>query len=92
MQTRQDMGPGDYWQDRDPRPSMFPFGPLVPQRDGSVKRVPFHTLVEVDEGNRNDRRLACTQCDMATAWSKGGLGELEAEWSRLCEGSRAMQP
>lgn len=83
-QVRQDMGRGDYWQDRQDHPPPFPFGNIVPQRDGTAKRVPFHTLVELDDASRNDRRIACTKCSKSTGWSKGGKQDLIAAWRDKC--------
>lgn len=82
-QVRGEMGPGDYWQDRMADPLPFPFGP--------ANGLAFYQMVEIDDGNRDDRRIACTKCEMATGWSKGSFKRLGEDWNR-CVGSPDTQP
>lgn len=79
-QVRGKMGPGDYWQDRQEPGVPFPFGNVKGARDGPV-RVPFHTLVEIDDSNRDDWRIACSKCDYATSWSRGPISKVLAQWN-----------
>lgn len=67
MQTRGEMGPGDYWQDRDDDPPLFPFGPWRDTKTGESLRN-YHTLVDLDDSNRYDMRLSCTKCDLHSSW------------------------
>jgi|SoiMethySBSTD1v2_1073268.scaffolds.fasta_scaffold3474239_2 hypothetical protein len=82
VQTRGKMGPGDYYVDRIDDPPMYPHGPYRNTETGASLRN-YHALVEVHDGNRDDIRIACTQCDRHSRWLKDAgqlLGELES-WS-----------
>lgn len=81
-QIRGEMGPGDYWQDRQEPAAPWPFGNLT-QVDGKPKRVPFHTLVEMDDSLRDDIRISCTVCANATPWGHSYKRSLDL-WNQTC--------
>lgn len=74
------MGPGDYWQDRDPVQMFQPHGPWKMTLKGPIKE-PFHKLVELNESNQHDRRIACSSCSKATGWSNGSFVKLIQQWN-----------